>query len=155
MLFSRNLKALTLTLFVLLLSAGLWAEPPAAADRGTTTAAPDQPGKTRIVVNNRLLNAPNPAWDAQTVEAIKTFRERCPNVEVTLQPNNADFIVFIDRDPHRPIWRRHNKVAVFDHTGNAIFSTSTRSLGNAVQDACEQMASAKGKSTGPSADASK
>jgi len=33
----------------------------------------------------------------------------------------------------------HNKIAVFNHDGDVIFSNSTRELGNAVKDACQAM----------------
>jgi hypothetical protein len=36
-----------------------------------------------------------------------------------------------------------NKVAVFNHDGDDIFSASTRELGNSVKDACHAMLSAK------------
>jgi hypothetical protein len=35
-----------------------------------------------------------------------------------------------------------NKVAVFNHDGDVIFSASTRELGNAVKDACQAMSGA-------------
>jgi hypothetical protein len=36
-----------------------------------------------------------------------------------------------------------NKVAVFNHDGDDIFSASTRELGNSVKDACAAMLSSK------------
>ena len=92
--------------------------------------------KRWVLINPRTLDGAGSGSESQTAEAIKTFRERCPEVGVTLDENRAEFRVLIGRDLHRPLWRRKNKVAVFDHSGNAIFTTSTRSLGNAVKDAC-------------------
>jgi len=39
--------------------------------------------------------------------------------------------------------RHRNKIAVFNRSGDDIFSGSTRELGNAVKDACEAMTKAK------------
>jgi len=74
----------------------------------------------------------------QTAEIIKTFNERCPIVTATLKEENADFIVQLEHESGKDFFTRRNKVVVFDNkTGDAFFSQSTRSLGNAVKDACE------------------
>ena len=73
----------------------------------------------------------------QTAEIIKTFNERCPEVTVTMNKDKADFIVLLDHEGGKGYARKDNKVAVFSKDGDAIFSKSTRELGNAVKDACE------------------
>jgi hypothetical protein len=74
----------------------------------------------------------------QTAEIIKTFHERCPRVTVTMKEDNADFVVELDHEGGKDFFLRRNKVVVFDNkSGDAFFSESTRSLGNAVKDACE------------------
>jgi len=73
----------------------------------------------------------------QTAEIIKTFRERCPVVTITNNQTNARFIVLLDHEGGKKFYRRDNKVAVFNTQGDAIFSASKRTLGNAVADACE------------------
>jgi hypothetical protein len=77
----------------------------------------------------------------QTAEIIKTFNERCPQVVVNNRQEKADFIVLLDHEGGKDWFRRDNKVAVFNRGGDAIVSRSTRSLGNAVQDACNAMVS--------------
>ena len=72
----------------------------------------------------------------QTAEIIKTFRERCPNVTVTLNKEKADYIVLLEHEGGKDLIRRDNKVVIFDKEGDAIYSGSTRSLGNAVKDSC-------------------
>ncbi len=72
----------------------------------------------------------------QTAEIIKTFRERCPSVTVTLNKDKADYVVLLEHEGGKDLVRRDNKVVVFDREGDAIFSNSTRSLGNAVKDSC-------------------
>ena len=73
----------------------------------------------------------------QTVEIIKTFGEKCPQVTVTRNLEKADFVVTLDHEGGKGYARRRNKVAVFNKDGDSIFSKSTRSLGHSVEDACE------------------
>jgi hypothetical protein len=49
----------------------------------------------------------------------------------------ADYIILLDHEGGKGIVRKDNKVAVFRSDGDSVFSHSTRSLGNAVKDACE------------------
>ena len=79
----------------------------------------------------------------QTAEIIKTFGERCPAVTVTNNRDKADFVVLLDHEGGKGLLRHRNKVAVFSRDGDAIFSHSTRSLGNSVQDACEAILKTK------------
>ncbi len=72
----------------------------------------------------------------QRAEIIKTFRERCPNLTITLDKDKADYVVLLDHEGGKDLIRRDNKVVIFDKEGDAIFSGSTRSLGNAVKDSC-------------------
>jgi hypothetical protein len=92
-----------------------------------------------VVINHGASRTLEPSFDPQTVEAVKTFAERCPALKITLEKEKADFTVLVGHDPFRPWWRRDNKLAVFDRRGTAIFSISTRTLGNAVKAACEVM----------------
>jgi hypothetical protein len=75
----------------------------------------------------------------QTAEIIKTFRERCSDLEVTMNKQKADYVVILDHGGGLGILRRDNKVVVFDSSGISVYSGSTRSLGNAVQDSCEKI----------------
>jgi PEGA domain len=73
----------------------------------------------------------------QTAEIIKTFNQRCPNVIITNKKEKADYVVLLDHEGGKNGISRDNKIAVFSQaSGDAIFSRSTRSLGNAVKDAC-------------------
>lgn len=76
----------------------------------------------------------------QTAEIIKTFGERCPNVVVNNKADKADYVVLLDHEGGKGIALHDNKVAVFNRDGDSIVSHSTRSLGNAVKDACEAIA---------------
>jgi hypothetical protein len=76
----------------------------------------------------------------QTAEIIKTFGERCPDVVVNNKQDKADYVVLLDHEGGKGLTHRDNKVAVFNGDGDSILSHSTRSLGNAVKDACEAIA---------------
>lgn len=72
----------------------------------------------------------------QTAEIMHTFRNRCPDVIVTNVKEKADYAVILDHEGGKGLLRRDNKIAVFAKDGDLVFSSSTRSLGNAVKDAC-------------------
>ena len=73
----------------------------------------------------------------QTAEIIKTFNERCSQVTINNNKDKADYIVLLDHEGGKDVISRDNKVVVFNRDGDAIMSKSTRTLGNAVKDACE------------------
>lgn len=72
----------------------------------------------------------------QTAEIMKTFGERCPRATVTINREKADYIVILQHEGGKELFRRDNKLAVFDKGGDMILSSSTRTLGNAVKEAC-------------------
>jgi hypothetical protein len=72
----------------------------------------------------------------QTAEIIKTFREKCSDVTVTLKQDKADYIVLLEHEGGKPAYLKDSKFAVFKSDGDAIKSGSTRTLGGAVKDAC-------------------
>jgi hypothetical protein len=76
----------------------------------------------------------------QTAEIIKTFGERCPAVIVNNKQEKADYVVLLDHEGGKDPISRDNKVAVFNKEGDSIISGSTRTLGNAVKDACGAIA---------------
>jgi hypothetical protein len=82
----------------------------------------------------------------QTVEIMKTFRERCPEVIVTINQDKADFIIFLEHEGGKGLVRKDNKVAVFNKEGDMIHANSTRSLGNSVKDSCRVIKDHSGKS---------
>jgi hypothetical protein len=79
----------------------------------------------------------------QTAEIIKTLNERCPQFTVTNVLGKANFVIVLDHEGGKGVLRHRNKIAVFNHNGDDIFSDSTRELGNAVKDACSAMAGSK------------
>jgi hypothetical protein len=76
----------------------------------------------------------------QTAEIIKTFTERCPQVNVTMKQERANYSVRLDHEGGKDLIGRDNKIVVFDQDGDLVMSKSTRVLGNAVKDACAGIA---------------
>lgn len=72
----------------------------------------------------------------QTAEIVKTVHERCPKLIVTRKEERADYILVLQHEGGKVFVRKDNKYAVFNAEGDAIGSGSTRSLGNAVKEAC-------------------
>jgi hypothetical protein len=79
----------------------------------------------------------------QTAEIIKTLNQRCPELTVTSSLGKANFVIVLDHEGGKGLLRHRNKIAVFNHNGDDIFSDSTRELGNAVKDACTAMTSSR------------
>ncbi len=113
---------------------------PSAEPKEVPAAAPDiapvteplsrpQSPKTRIYVSDNVR-------PGSTVELIKTFGQRCSAAIVTTDKDKADFVVLFDRDGGKGIARRRDKIAVFKKDGDVLYSGSTRSVGNAVEDSC-------------------
>jgi hypothetical protein len=76
----------------------------------------------------------------QTAEIMKTFAQRCPQITITINREKADYIVILEHEGGKDLILRDNKFALFNKDGDMIQSGSTRSLGNAVKDACAVIA---------------
>lgn len=134
---------------VLLLSFLIWDLTPSLAQDQSTLASGDKP---------RVLVTDSQSWEMtgasggssagfggevrggarpQTGEIIKTFSERCPEVTINNRKEKADYVVLLDHEGGKGYARKDNKVVVFNKDGDSIVSHSTRSLGNAVKDACD------------------
>ena len=75
----------------------------------------------------------------QTAEIIKTFGERCSEVVVTVREENADYTVMLEHEGGKAPFQRDNKFVLINLDGEVISSGSTRSLGNAVKDSCQDL----------------
>jgi hypothetical protein len=53
-----------------------------------------------------------------------------------MDKTKADYVVLLDHEGGKGYARKDNKIAVFHNNGDLVYSGSTRSLGNAVKDAC-------------------
>jgi len=72
----------------------------------------------------------------QTVEIMKTIGEKCPDFTVTENMDKANFVVRLEHEGGKGLVRKKNKVAVFNRDGDLIFSSSTVTLGGAVDGVC-------------------
>jgi hypothetical protein len=138
------------------------AAPIAAPSQPTPAAAPSpvavSDGKTRVFVTDseswetrggssaggNRNGWGGSSWIAggarpQTAEIIKTLNQRCPEITVTNNLQKADFVMTLDHEGGKGLLAHRNKVAVFNHDGDDVFSDSTRELGNSVKDACAAM----------------
>lgn len=118
---------------------------------GIVCAQSAQPGRLRVFIESA------PTWEMtgiggvgpdgggggfaggarpQSVEVMKTFQERCPEVQITSRREAADYVVQFDREGGKDLVRRDNKIAVFRKDGDLVLTKSTRMLGNAVKEAC-------------------
>ena len=75
----------------------------------------------------------------QTAEIIKTFHKRCSDCIVTMKEERANYVVILEHEGGKDLLRKDNKFVVFREDGDAIKSGSTRSLGNAVKEACRAL----------------
>ena len=75
----------------------------------------------------------------QTAEIVKTSGERCPDTVVTIREENADYIVILEHEGGKVPFQKDNKFVLANKDGEVISSGSTRTLGNAVKDACQIM----------------
>jgi hypothetical protein len=89
----------------------------------------------------------------QTAEIIKTFGERCPAVTINNQRDKANYVVLLDHEGGKEAVFKDNKVVVFNRDGDSIMSHSTRTLGNAVKDACAVISTDWPKQAGKAAQA--
>ena len=75
----------------------------------------------------------------QTAEIIKTIGEQCKIAVVTMNKEKADYVLLLDHEGGKGGLRKDNKFALFNKDGDAVGSGSTRTLGNAVKDACKAL----------------
>lgn len=137
------LRATTLALFLV----GVLASFPASAETKAASAGiKKDDGRARVFVpvsdswsigaEFEILEEGKGGAKPQTAEIVKTMHERCPQVIVTRNEESADYILVLEHEGGKVFVRKDNKYAVFRADGDAIGSGSTRSLGNAVKDAC-------------------
>lgn len=81
----------------------------------------------------------------QTAETIKTFQERCTEVRINNRPEKADYVVVLEHEGGKGWGQKDNKIAVFNSEGDLVFSSSTVTLGGAVQGACVAISSDWGR----------
>jgi hypothetical protein len=72
----------------------------------------------------------SPASTVPSADVLKNLGNKCPNASLTLDSKKSDYMLEAGG------WSGHYRFTVFKHGGDAVFSTSTVMLSNAVKDVC-------------------
>jgi hypothetical protein len=89
---------------------------------GAASAGPEpRPVKLVMAPNSTVLRA----------DLVKHFIDKCPNVSITLEPKQSDYML------EAWGWSGNYKFTLFKHGGEAVYSTSTMMMSNAVKDVCK------------------
>lgn len=73
----------------------------------------------------------SPASTVPSADVVKNLMYKCPNVTVTLNSKDSDYML------EARGWPEHYRFTVFRKGGDAAFATSTILLSNAVKDVCK------------------
>ncbi len=89
---------------------------------GAASAAPEpKPVKMVMAPNSTVFRA----------DLVKHFIDKCPNVSITLEAKESDYML------EAWGWSGNYKFTVYKHGGEAVYSTSTMRMSNAVKDVCK------------------
>jgi hypothetical protein len=74
----------------------------------------------------------------ESMEVTKNLQKECSGVTVTINENNADYIVIMNRESkqNRGLLRTNSQIQVANKMGDIIGTNATRTVGNASKDAC-------------------
>ena len=106
------MRKMPLSLFVLLLLLGMV---------GSTTLRADPP-QIKFVMS--------PASTVPKADLLKHLGDKCPNVSLVLDSTKSDYML------EAGWWAGEYKFTLFKKGGDAVYSTSTHMLSNAVKDVC-------------------
>jgi hypothetical protein len=77
------------------------------------------------------------------MEVTKDLQKNCSEVVITLNQNNADYTILLNRESkkNRGLLRSNSQVQVANKDGDVLGSNATHTVGNAAKDACNLIAS--------------
>lgn len=78
----------------------------------------------------------SPGSNIPSGDVLKNFSDKCPNVSLTADPKKSDYMV-------EARWVGRYSFTIFRHGGDAVYSTQTSFLHNAVKDVCHYVNSQK------------
>ncbi len=93
---------------------------------GVAGAGPEVAGKPLKVVLARQSTVP-------MVDVMKNFSDKCPNVTLTTNPKNSDFMLYAGG------WSGEYRFMVIGKGGDTLYATKTVMLSNAVKDVCKYL----------------
>ena len=74
----------------------------------------------------------------ETVELMKTFEQRCPEVALTVNGDAAEYAIRGNHESNmKGLLHKRDQIAVVKYTGDVVYAGNTRSVGSAVQEACK------------------
>ena len=75
----------------------------------------------------------------ESMEVTKDLQKNCSGVLVTLNQNNADYTVMLNRESkhNRGLLRSNSQIQVANRLGDVLGTSATHTVGNAAKDACE------------------
>ena len=75
----------------------------------------------------------------ESMEVTKDLQKNCSGVLVTLNQNNADYTVMLNRESkhNRGLLRSNSQIRVANRLGDVLGTSATHTVGNAAKDACE------------------
>lgn len=74
----------------------------------------------------------------ESMEITKDLQKNCGGVIVTINENNADYVVMMNRESkkNRGLLRSNSQVQIANKAGDVLGSNATHTVGNAAKDAC-------------------
>jgi hypothetical protein len=74
----------------------------------------------------------------ESMEVTKDLQKNCSGVVITLNQNNADYTVMLNRESkkNRGLLRSNSQVQVANKDGDVLGANATHTVGNAAKDAC-------------------
>ncbi len=74
----------------------------------------------------------------ESMEVTKDLQKDCSGVTVTINENNADYIVMLNRESkqNRGLLRSNSQIQVANKAGDILGAKATHTVGNAAKDAC-------------------
>lgn len=72
------------------------------------------------------------------MEVTKDLQKECPDVTVTINESNADYIIMMNRESkqNRGLLRSNSQIQVANKAGDVLGSNATHTVGHAAKDAC-------------------
>jgi hypothetical protein len=89
---------------------------------GAASAGPE-PKPVKLVMS--------PASTVLRADLVKHFIDKCPNVSITLDSKQSDYML------EAWGWSGNYKFTLYKRGGEAVYSTSTMMMSNAVKDVCK------------------
>lgn len=78
----------------------------------------------------------SPASTVPNADLVQNLSKKCPNVALVLDSTKSDYML-------EAIWAGQYRFTLFKKGGQAVFSTRTQMLSNAVKDTCHYVNSQK------------